>query len=564
MLDALVVGAGPTGLTMAASLARQGVDCRLIERQETPSPFSRALVVQARTCELFDDFGIIGTLLPRGQPMTAYNVVGPGGKRARMPMRSFPWLETHYPIPLMVRQSDTEEALSGYLASLGVQVEWGVTFEDFTQDAEGVEATLRHGDGTVETVRARWLLGCDGAHSRVRKRSRIPYEGETYPDASLLADVRVDWPLGQGELFIMPSLHGMVVAIPMPGAFRYRLTIIRPHHGGDESATLSLQEVQALVDRMVPVPTHLSEPVWMTRYRMHRRGVARYREGRVFLAGDAAHIHSPLGGQGMNTGIQDAYNLGWKLALVTKGLAPESLLDTYQVERLRVGQKLMEGTDKRFAMLSHGGFGVKMLRAHVMPRAAQVLFKRTFMQQQLVRFVSELFIHYRHSPLSTESVSGEDVGGVRLADAPAPGERLPDLALRGEGVSRLHDVLRGPHHTLLLFAGLASDGVAPGALVSLARRLEEARGPERLRAWVVVAGEARGRSLLEDAKGEVHRRFGAGAACLFLVRPDGYVGFRARPIEVARLERELAARMGPPREVAARPDSDWRPTPLGL
>ncbi|MGZ3459895.1 MAG: aromatic-ring hydroxylase C-terminal domain-containing protein, partial [Archangium sp.] len=184
-------------------------------------------------------------------------------------------------------------------------------------------------------------------------------------------------------------------------------------------------------------------------------------------------------------------------------------------------------------------------------QAARWLFKTSFMERKLLRFVSELFIHYRHSPLSTESISGEDEGGLRLADGPAPGERVPDLPIRGAGVERLHEVLRGTHHTLLLFAGQASDEEMGTFLELLARRLEKAYGPELLRARVVVTGAEPGPYTLEDATGEVHRRFGAGAACLYLVRPDGHVGYRARPIQAKPLLAELAARMGPPLQTPA-------------
>nr|ASV46860.1 pentachlorophenol monooxygenase [uncultured bacterium] len=538
---------------MAAELARHGLRCRIVDALEAPSLLSRALVVQSRTVELFDDFGVAEALLARGVPMRAYNVLGAGGRRARIAMRHFPWLETRYPIPHMVPQGATEAVLTRYLASFGLAVEWGVAFTGFREDAEGVDVTLKHRDGTGESVRARWLLGCDGGSSRVRKEAGIPFEGKTYDYACMLVDARLDWPLGHGEMFIIPSRHGVVAAFPMPGENRYRLSFNLPRYGDGGTQPLTLEELQALADRMVPVPTRLSAPTWMTRFRQHCLGVPCYRQGRVFLAGDAAHIHSPAGGQGLNTGIQDAYNLAWKLALVTRGRAPEPLLDTYQVERHRVGQNLLKGTDRRFALISSsGGLPLRLVRAHGLPRAARWLFRTAFMEKKLVRFVSELFINYRHSPLSTESISGEDLGGVRIEDGPAPGARVPDLPLRGAGVERLHDVLRGPHHTLLLFAGLAPGEERPARLESLACQLEEDYGPQLLRARVVVTGAAPGPCSLADATGAAHRRFGAGAACVYLVRPDGYVGHRARPIEVKSLKAELTARLGPPREAAAR------------
>ncbi len=545
MLDALVVGAGPTGLTMASELARHGLSCRIVDQLETPSNLSRALAVQARTLEVFDDLGLAERALSLGKRAEGVNIIGPGGRRTRVDLRLFSELETCYPYMLIIPQDDTEALLGEHLGTFGVSVERGVALEDYQQEEDRVVATLKRADGGVEKAEARWLLGCDGARSRVRKVAGLSFEGETYADACMLADVRVDWSLESGELYLLPSTHGMMVLFPMPGEGRFRVVAILPRDGltgPEDTAPLSLEEMQALVDRMAPVPARLSEPRWMTRYRLHRRGVSHYRQGRVFLAGDSAHIHSPAGGQGMNTGIQDAYNLAWKLALVTRGRAPESLLDTYELERHPVGQKLLEGTDRLFGLIAHGGVATRLLRAYVMPRVARPLLGNRFVQRRMARFVSQLGIHYRESPLSTEHLWNNEEG-------PAPGERVPELPVRGEGVERLHEVLRGPRHTLLLFTGLEPEAKERESLVALARQWEEAYGPELLKARVVVAGEGSpGPGVLADESGAMHRRFGARTACFYLVRPDGYVGHRARPVEPRHLATELARRLGPPRE----------------
>jgi hypothetical protein len=426
-----------------------------------------------------------------------------------------------------------------------------VALEGFQQDADRVVATLKHADGRVETVSARWLLGCDGARSRVRKGLALPFEGKTYEDSCVLADVRVEWSLGEGNLCLMPSRHGLVGAFPMPDAQRYRLFFIRPRDAAsdaaDDTAPLPLEEIQALVDQMVPVPARVSEPRWMSRYRLHSRGVTRYGQGRVFLAGDAAHIHSPVGGQGMNTGIQDAYNLAWKVALVTQGRAPASLLDTYELERHPVGRHLLKGVDRAFSVMVRGGLGMRWVRAHVVPRVIHLLFGdgggRVLRRGS--RFVSQLGIRYRHSPLSTERLEGEDTGGVRRRAGPSPGERVPNVPVKGEGVEMLHTVLHGPQHTLLLFTGLVSEPHRRAELVALASRLE-ARYGRLLKAVVVVAGEGTPTArVLADGEGALHRRFGAGAECFYLVRPDKHVGHREWPLETGRLEAELARRLGP-------------------
>ena len=427
MLDALVVGAGPTGLTMAAELVRHGLSCRIIEQLEERSPLSRALAVQARTMEIFDDLGIAERVLERAVEAEAINVVSASGMRTRVPLRDFSWLETRFPFIHMVPQDVTETLLTEHLDTLGVRVERGLRLTIFREEADGVEATVERVGGGIERIRARWLLGCDGARSRVRKLTSLPFEGETYSDACVLGDVHVEWSLGQGELIIMPSAHGMAAAFPMPGENRYRLFFIMPQDEASERAEdmapLSLEEFQAFADRMLPVPTRVSEPRWMSRYRLHRRGVPHYRKGRVFLAGDAAHIHSPVGGQGMNTGIQDAYNLAWKLALVTRRGLPSSLLDTYEAERLPVGHRLLTTTDRGFSLLARGGWLARQGRIHVLPRVAKLLFGNAWSQRRLFRFVSQLAIHYTHSPLSTERQWGEEPGDVRMA--PDCHRRLP-------------------------------------------------------------------------------------------------------------------------------------------
>jgi hypothetical protein len=363
----------------------------------------------------------------------------------------------------------------------------------------------------------------------------------------MLGDVAVDWSLRHGELHIMPSEKGLLAAFPMPGEARFRIITIVPRDMAPpgETPTPTLEQLQEVVSLLAPIPTRLRDARWTSGYRLHHRGVPRYREGRVLLAGDAAHIHSPAGGQGMNTGIQDAYNLAWKLALVLQGRAPESLVDTYGAEREPVGRKLLEGTDRLFGLAANKGALARLVRKRLIPLVARVL-SRNLVQRRLVRFVSQLYLHYRRSPLSTQTVRGADGPSAPLASGPAPGERVPEVPVQAEGLSRLHEALRGPRYTLLLFHGL--DTKAPfEELVSLARSLEP-EYPEWLRVWVVTSEAQRaGAGVLVDTQGQVHRRFGAGTPCAYLVRPDKYVGARLRPVEPGLVRDELRTRLGLPR-----------------
>ncbi len=545
-VDVLIAGAGPTGLTLAVCLERYGIQARLVDRLEGPSPLSRAIAVQARTLEVFDDLGLIETALARGSRVERVTVLARKGRRAHLRFGGFSGLESHYPFILIHPQDATEALLTGRLTAQGGQVEWGVELEGHRAVEGGVEATLRHADGRQETVRTRWLVGCDGARSQVRKAAGIPFEGETYEDVCMLGDVRVDGELAPGEVYLMPSASGVMAAFPMPGEARFRIITIVPRDMAPpgEIPTPTLEQLQEVVSRLAPIPLRLADARWTSGYRLHRRGVPRYQEGRVLLAGDAAHIHSPAGGQGMNTGIQDAYNLAWKLALVLQGRAPESLVNSYGAEREPVGRKLLEGTDRLFGFAAAKGRLARFARMRVVPVVTPV-FSLPILQRRLVRFVSQLYLHYRDSPVSSETVRGSDGASARLEDGPAPGERVPEIALQGESITRLYEALRGPRFALLLFQGLDSPEPVE-ELLRLAHSLESSYA-EWLRVWVVTPESRRlGPGVLVDPKGQAHRRFGAGMPCAYLVRPDKYVGSRLRPVESSMLLDELRRRLGAP------------------
>jgi hypothetical protein len=298
---------------------------------------------------------------------------------------------------------------------------------------------------------------------------------------------------------------------------RYRVYGNVPAGGGEPS----LADFQRLLDERLPIPAKIVDATWVSRYRLHRRGVPRYRAGHAFLAGDAAHIHSPVGAQGMNTGIQDAYNLAWKLALVAAG-AREELLDSYDAERHPVGEALLRTTDRAFGAVISESPLAGAVRAHVAPHLVPTLLGRPRFQTFLIGAISQLKIGYPKSPLSRES--GRWDGG------PEPGARAWDGPVRGDGMRRLHDVLRGPRHTALLFAGDSSGG----PLTRFGRDLQDRYG-SRLAAQVIGTGG------LADPDGVIHRRYDAEAGTVYIIRPDGHVGYRGRDLRGA--ESDLATRL---------------------
>jgi 2-polyprenyl-6-methoxyphenol hydroxylase-like FAD-dependent oxidoreductase len=329
----LVVGAGPTGLMTAGELARLGVPCRVIDKAAAPSQTSKALAVQARTLEYFERIGLADAAAAAGRKVHGANVFSGGRRIVHL---TFDDISSRYPFALIFPQSGTERLLTDHLSHLGVEVERNAELVSLAQGAEGVEAVVRRTDrGTEERVRAPWLIGCDGAHSAARHLLGVPFSGRAFEEAFSLADVRLESDLPADEVTIYLCKGDILGFFPMaaPGQFR---AVIAHGRGTAPPGAPTLDEFQRAIDAFGPRGARVSDPAWTSRFRISQRQVAAYRRGRSFLVGDAAHIHSPLGGQGMNTGIQDACNLAWKLALVSGGRARDGLLDSYHAALLRV------------------------------------------------------------------------------------------------------------------------------------------------------------------------------------------------------------------------------------
>ena len=542
MANILVVGAGPTGLTMAAALARHGLRARVIdEAVSPPEDRSRAIVIQARTLELFEDLGIVDEVLDAALVVDSANVFGPNGRRGSLRIRP-EWIDSRYGRFVTLPQEETERILGGLVARSGVSVERGVELVGLVDGEESAEVTLRHADGRIERIVPDWIVGCDGAHSAVRELSGLPFVGSTYPDEGLIGDVEMSWALPDGQLSICPAEEGVLLAFPLRGTHRFRVIAILPATGAEEKRELCAEEFLAEIRRLMPrIAGAADEPRivssnWLARYRLHRRGAPAYRRGRCFVAGDAAHIHSPVGAQGMNTGIQDAYNLAWKLALVARGDAPPWVIDSYDAERRPVGERLLRFTDRMFAVVAGGGRAGRAMR-RVAPTLAVGLLGAPIVGRRLARFISETDIRYRSSPLSVEAHGAARIGG----HAPHAGDRAPDVAFAAG--RRLLELLHGAKHTLLLFAGastalidhystLAEEVTARyGSLVKpVLLRLDPSYPP---------VGEV-------DAAGAAHRRYGADPGAIYLVRPDGYIGFRGAETDTEALRATLRARFVAP------------------
>jgi len=530
-IDVLIVGAGPTGLTLAAQLSSFGVRFRIVDRAPTAAHESRALAVQARTLEILQTFGLGEALVGRGNPSARLALHFDGKPAAHVLLGGFAADDTRFPFILFVSQAETEALLGAHLERGGTTIERGVGLVSAETRDGSIRCVLRGPDGSEETLNVRFLVGCDGAHSAVRKQAGIPFEGEAYLQDFMLGDVDADGPIESDVLHSFAAKGHVAMFFPLRTPAKWRVIALGrrrsrseerlPPRQSEESLTrgdLSLDELQRSVDRSTSGAVRLRDPVWLTHFRLHHRQARTYRKGPVFLAGDAAHIHSPVGAQGMNTGMQDAWNLGWKLALVALDRAEPKLLDTYEAERWPVGRNLLRYTDRAFSVFTRvmaGSAVAAWFRRTIVSRILPLVFRWARLRATAFRFVSELAISYRRTPAVAEA-------RPKLRSGPRAGDRLPDVRIERDGRSTfLQQELAGTRFQLLLCGQAESWDAA--SIKNLAERFEGLLAVRRL------TREGDGPDMLVDVSGDAFDRLGVRAAAdgaQYLVRPDGYIAFR--------------------------------------
>jgi 2-polyprenyl-6-methoxyphenol hydroxylase-like FAD-dependent oxidoreductase len=527
--DVLIVGAGPTGLALAAALRAFGVSLRLVDAAADRVHESRALAMQPRTLEVLRPVAAVAeSLIERGNRAARLRLSA-GGRTAHTPLFDIGVEDTAFPFLLFVSQAETEAVLIEHLAAQAVEVERGVTFETFRHDGEaGLLCSLRRTDGSREVARARYVVGCDGARSVVREQAGIPFLGGRYPQTFLLADLAADG-LEAGTVNTYLGPDGPVFFFPLGRPAPWRLITIRPRTGDETGAQqVTVSELQQASDQATGGAVRVRDPVWTSVFRVHHRAAARYRAGPVFVAGDAAHVHSPAGAQGMNTGIQDAVNLGWKLGLVCRGGAPEALLDSYDVERRPVGEFVLRFTDRAFTVVTSANPLIRAVRSQVVPRVLPWALRFRAGRRLAFRTVSQLGIRYRHSPAVETSPSA--------GRGPRPGDRLPDARVFAGGAEMwLHEALTAPtFHLLLCGPAERWDGAA---VESLRQRSEPYLTVHRLAPGSSAARA--GDAALRDPSGSALARLGVrGSACL-VVRPDGHIGHRVDEAELSGADNYL-------------------------
>jgi len=407
----LIVGAGPSGLVLALWLNRIGVDVRIVDTTQGPGTTSRALVVQARTLELYRQLDLATPVIEQGYPIGAFNIWTEGEHRARIELGAIGAGLTPYPFLQIFPQDRHERLLVARLEAAGVRVEREYALEHFEEDGDGIVAQLRDVRGNTERVEARYIAGCDGARSTVRKLIGVDFPGGTYRQVFYVADIEGESPALNGELNLDLDEADLLAVFAMgPGGHGRLVGTVRDERAG-HADTLQFSDVsQRAIDNLL-ISVHKLN--WFSTYHVHHRVAEHFRRGHAFLVGDAGHIHSPAGGQGMNTGIGDAINLAWKLAAVLQGRAPDLLLDSYEAERLPFARRLVETTDRVFGFLSANGPVAEIVRTGLAPRLMPLLAKLPVTREYLFRTISQTVLHYRHAPLNS-GTAGRIRGGDRL------------------------------------------------------------------------------------------------------------------------------------------------------
>jgi 2-polyprenyl-6-methoxyphenol hydroxylase-like FAD-dependent oxidoreductase len=499
----LIAGAGPTGLTAAIELKRFGIPFRLIDKSEKAAQWSQALVVQARTLEQFERYGIADTAVKQGCRLRKASLISEGKTVLSFALDRIPG---RYPFVLFLPQNDTERILTDHLRSLGGEIERGTELISVQNEEEGVTVNLRRHDGGEETESARWLIGCDGAHSKVRDESKIPFQGDQVALSFFLGDLELEGPDALEDELRVYFHRGDVVFIGRLNDRLSRVIVALHSQQGSEGngRQPALEDFQQALDR-AGIKLKVKTSTWMTPFRVSDRQAARYRLKSAFLAGDASHIHSPVGGQGMNTGIQDVANLAWKIAAAAHG-APDRLLDSYGEERGAVGKALLSRTSRVLSAATSANPFLETLRDALLHAGSKI----PLVQEAIAGFVSETSIEYRGSSVVI------DCGGPGELKA---GDRMPN--------PDLHAGERTP-----LLAPLSD----ARPLVLAVDVPDEARLHERVpRANFLAMNSSTGAASAGRAMDAVLTRLVGKGGRILVVRPDGYIGFRGGLADFSKL-----------------------------
>jgi len=444
--DVLIIGAGPTGLSLACQLVRYGIDFVILEKKESVTPYSKAIGVQARTLEIYEQIGLAQKAIEQGTVAGKGRLLVGGEVRGELDFSNIGEGLSPYPYVLMLEQSKNERLIYEYLQNHRKEVLWQTELESFSQNDSGVTVHVRTAESASQIIEAKYLVGCDGPKSLVRHTLGLKFEGSTFERMFYVADAQIDWNFSHDALHICLSKDSFVVFFPLKGEKRYRIVGVFPEEFSKDEGEVLYEEIELRIKELAELELDIHDVEWFSTYKVHTRHVSKFSQGRCFLAGDAAHIHSPAGAQGMNTGIQDGYNLAWKMALVVQGNADEKLLETYNEERLENARHLLQTTDRMFQFAAGSEWFLSFLRTDVLPPLAKYIFSFDPLRKFLFLLISQTGINYRHSSLSQHT--GDDDFKVKA------GDRMPYFLVDGESV---YDKLRQPKFHWLAFSNRETD-----------------------------------------------------------------------------------------------------------
>jgi 2-polyprenyl-6-methoxyphenol hydroxylase-like FAD-dependent oxidoreductase len=410
----IIVGAGPTGLSMAAQLLRYNIDFIIIEKNAAITSLSKAIVVQARTLEIFSELGIAAEALKRGRETTRMNLFYKGKQQVDIDLAGLGEGLSEFAFALSLEQSKTEKLLAEHLSQKGKAVQWRSVLTHFEQHDDGVTVYFTNEDGIEQQVQAGYLVGCDGAGSVVRHQLNLKFEGSTEPKLFYVADVILKSAVINGNtLFMYMIKKGFILFFPMEGEGHYRIVGILPDHD-EADHEYKFSDIEPVIKQEIISPVEFEELRWFSTYKVHSRKANAFMKGRCFIAGDAAHIHTPAGGQGMNTGIQDAYNLAWKMAYTIRGEVNATILKTYDTERSANAKRLLQTTDRMFDIMSGVNRFWNFVRLSFFPAFLKVISKSNFAKKRVFPLLSQTGIAYPGSDLTIKSSIGKVKAGGRI------------------------------------------------------------------------------------------------------------------------------------------------------
>ncbi len=490
--DVLIIGAGPTGLSLACQLIRYDIDFIIIDKSGGVTDYSKALGVHARTLEIYEQLDIAEKAVSQGTIAGKVRMLVGAKVRGEVDLSHMGQGLSQYPYMLVLEQSKNERLLYDYMQAHGKDVLWQTELESFLQTDAMVTAQVKTASGESITIEAKYLVGCDGPKSLVRHALGLGFEGSTFERLFYVADVQIDWSFPHNALHVCLARSSGMAFFPMSGEKRYRIVGVFPEDFNKDEGETLYEEIEQRIKDESQIDLNISHVNWFSTYKVHTRHVEKFSSGRCFLAGDSAHVHTPAGGQGMNTGIQDAYNLAWKLAFVLQGKADTKILDSYNQERLKNAKHLVQSTDRMFNLVSSSGWLLKFMRTVVMPALAQYIINLKVVRNSFFPFISQIGISYRDSALSKHD--GNEEFTIKA------GDRMPYFLVDGASI---YDKLREPKFHLLAFT----------YNVQTASNEIESDYVNMLDYQVLPLSP------------DVAKTFGTDKPFTVLLRPDNYIGF---------------------------------------